>query len=83
MAINILRVFQTDCPDGRLHKSKIVDMYAMIIPRKNATVLVDHIFRVFDRDDNGFIDFKVQPLLMHLHLELLLFGWSSCKFVEF
>ena len=31
----------------------------MIIPKKNATVLVNHIFRVFDQDDNGFIDFKV------------------------
>jgi len=52
------KVFQGDCPEGRLYKSKIIDMYSMIIPRKNATVLVDHIFRVFDQDDNGFIDFK-------------------------
>ena len=53
------RVFQADCPDGKLYKSKIIDMYAMIIPRKNASILVDHIFRVFDKDSNGFIDFRV------------------------
>lgn len=52
------KVFQGDCPEGRLYKSKIIDMYSMIIPKKNATVLVNHIFRVFDQDDNGFIDFK-------------------------
>ena len=53
------RVFQADCPDGKLYKSKIIDMYGMIIPRKNASILVDHIFRVFDKDSNGFIDFRV------------------------
>ena len=31
----------------------------MIIPEKNASVLVDHIFNVFDGDSNGSIDFAV------------------------
>ena len=34
-------------------------MYSMIIPEKNASVLVDHIFNVFDGDSNGSIDFAV------------------------
>ena len=54
-----LRVFQADCPDGKLYKSKVISMYSMIIPTKNASVLVDHIFNVFDRDSNGSIDFAV------------------------
>ena len=54
-----LRVFQADCPDGKLYKSKVISMYSMIIPEKNASVLVDHIFNVFDRDSNGSIDFAV------------------------
>ena len=56
------RVFQADCPDGKLYKSKVISMYSMIIPEKNATVLVDHIFNVFDRDSNGFIDFAVYTM---------------------
>ena len=39
--------------------SKVVEMYSMIIPNKSATVLVEHIFRVFDNDANGHIDFMV------------------------
>ena len=39
--------------------SKVVEMYSMIIPNKSATVLVEHIFRVFDNDANGYIDFMV------------------------
>jgi len=30
----------------------------MILPVKNATVFVDQIFRIFDKDGNGSIDFK-------------------------
>ena len=52
--------FQVDCPDGNLGKDKILDMYSMILPVKNATVFVDQIFRIFDKDGNGSIDFKVK-----------------------
>jgi len=50
--------FSVDCPDGNLGKDKILDMYSMILPVKNATVFVDQIFRIFDKDGNGSIDFK-------------------------
>ena len=53
-------IFQVDCPDGNLGKDKILDMYSMILPVKNATVFVDQIFRIFDKDGNGSIDFKVR-----------------------
>ena len=36
---NFCRVFKNDCPDGKLHMSKVIEMYSMIIPNKNATVL--------------------------------------------
>ena len=48
-----------DCPDGELGKDKILDMYSMILPVGNAKVFVDQIFRIFDKDGNGTIDFKV------------------------
>lgn len=50
--------FKVDCPDGQLTKTQILDMYAMILPVGNAKVFVDQIFRIFDKDGNGSIDFK-------------------------
>ena len=35
-------------------------MYSMILPAGNAQVFVDQIFRIFDKDGNGSIDFKVR-----------------------
>ena len=51
-------LFQVDCPDGQLGKDKILDMYSMILPVGNAKLFVDQIFRIFDKDGNGTIDFK-------------------------
>ena len=53
------RGFKQDCPDGQLSKDKILEMYSMILPAGNAKVFVDQIFRIFDKDGNGSIDFKV------------------------
>ena len=37
-------------------------MYSMILPAGNANVFVDQIFRIFDKDGNGSIDFKVSSI---------------------
>ncbi|XP_035715757.1 neuronal calcium sensor 2 [Folsomia candida] len=50
--------FKQDCPNGRLTPSKFVDMYKMFFPSGNAEEFCDHVFRTFDLDQNGFIDFK-------------------------
>lgn len=50
---------QQDCPNGRLTPAKFVDMYKMFFPNGNAEEFCDHVFRTFDMDKNGFIDFKV------------------------
>ena len=57
---NNFRGFKKDCPDGQLHKEKVLEMYSMILPEGNARVFVDQIFRIFDEDANGSIDFKVK-----------------------
>ena len=51
--------FKEDCPQGYLGKEKVMEMYAMILPKGNAKVFVEQIFRMFDKDENGHIDFKV------------------------
>lgn len=50
---------QQDCPNGKLTPAKFVDMYKMFFPSGNAEEFCDHVFRTFDMDKNGYIDFKV------------------------
>lgn len=50
--------FKQDCPNGKLTPVKFVDMYKMFWPSGNAEQFCDHVFRTFDTDKNGFIDFK-------------------------
>ena len=47
-------------------------MYTMILPEGNAKNFVEQIFRVFDKDGDGTIDFKVNVLDLDL-LENFLF----------
>lgn len=53
---------QSDCPNGRLTPAKFVDMYKMFFPSGNAEEFCDHVFRTFDMDKNGYIDFKVSVI---------------------
>lgn len=55
-------MLQQDCPNGRLTPAKFVDMYKMFFPSGNAEEFCDHVFRTFDMDKNGYIDFKVRSL---------------------
>ena len=58
---NILcRGFKKDCPGGLLCQDKVLEMYTMILPEGNAKNFVEQIFRVFDKDGDGTIDFKVK-----------------------
>uniref|UniRef100_A0A4D5RA48 Neuronal calcium sensor 2 n=1 Tax=Scolopendra viridis TaxID=118503 RepID=A0A4D5RA48_SCOVI len=50
--------FRQDCPNGRLTPAKFMDMYKMFFPSGNAEEFCDHVFRTFDTDKNGYIDFK-------------------------
>ena len=59
-------------------KDKILDMYSMILPVGNAKVFVDQIFRIFDKDGNGTIDFKVIVLInARWVMEFLTRGYKS------
>lgn len=67
----ILRL-QQDCPNGRLTPAKFVDMYKMFFPSGNAVEFCDHVFRTFDMDKNGYIDFKVTNALIVDHYDAVL-----------
>lgn len=62
---------QQDCPNGKLTPAKFVDMYKMFFPSGNAEEFCDHVFRTFDMDKNGYIDFKVS--FVHLFYEVTYF----------
>ena len=42
----------------------MLDLYSMLMPDGDASVFVDQIFRIFDRDGNGSIDFKLSFLTL-------------------
>ena len=49
--------FREECPDGILDKDAIMKIYDEISPLGNSKDFVDHIFRIFDKDASGSIDF--------------------------
>ena len=55
---NLYKGFKQDCPKGRLTPAEFVEMYKMFFPNGNAEQFCDHVFRIIDTDNNGFIEFK-------------------------
>ena len=52
------KMFMKDCPNGRLTPKKFIDLYKLFIWKGNAELYCEHVFRTFDTDQNGYIDFK-------------------------
>ncbi|XP_064486495.1 neuronal calcium sensor 2-like isoform X2 [Ornithodoros turicata] len=48
----------SDCPSGRLSRSKFLEIYKLFFTTGNPDRFCDHVFRTFDADNNGHIDFK-------------------------
>ena len=58
--------FIIDCPTGQLTPDKFIDLYKMFIWRGNAEQYCEHVFRTFDTDQNGVIDFEEFLLAMYV-----------------
>merc|ERR1712128_127848 len=52
------RGFKQDCPDGKLSPDAFMKIYSKCFPMGKTAQFCDHVFRTFDTDRNGFIDFK-------------------------
>jgi len=50
--------FMRDCPNGQLTRAKFLEVYASFFPDGNAEKFCEHVFRTFDADNSGKIDFK-------------------------
>ena len=50
--------FKADCPGGKLSPDLFMKIYSKCFPAGKAEEFCAHVFRTFDSDNNGFIDFK-------------------------
>ena len=58
--------FMEDCPDGKLTPDSFMHIYGNTFLTGNAKEFCDHVFRTFDKDKNGFIDFTEFLLAIHV-----------------
>merc|ERR1712059_92488 len=58
--------FSRDCPTGRLTRDVFVKMYSKLFLAGNSEDFCRHVFRIFDTDKNGYIDFKEFLLSMEV-----------------
>ena len=56
--LDFYKGFLSDCPQGKLSAGSFMKIYSKCFPAGNAKEFCDHVFRTFDSDKNGFIDFK-------------------------
>ena len=54
---------QRDCPDGQLSRQQFRDIYKELFPGGDPQAFCDHVFRSFDLDCNGTLEFAVCFLL--------------------
>ena len=59
--------FMENCPTGQLTRDKFIDLYKLFIRTGNAEQYCEHVFRTFDIDQNGVIEFDEFLLAMHVN----------------
>ncbi|TSK14598.1 Recoverin [Bagarius yarrelli] len=58
--------FQKECPSGCISREQFESIYARFFPDANPKAYAQHVFRSFDSDSNGTLDFKEYIVALHL-----------------
>nr|AWC68243.1 recoverin [Cemophora coccinea] len=58
--------FKKQCPDGRIGKVEFEKIYSTFFPNSDPKVYARHVFRSFDTNDDGTLDFREYIIALHL-----------------
>jgi neurocalcin delta len=57
---DLFKKFSKDCPSGQMNIDDFKAMYETLFPSGDSGQFADHVFKAYDKDGNGVIDFKVR-----------------------
>uniref|UniRef100_A0A3Q1FLZ3 Recoverin 2 n=1 Tax=Acanthochromis polyacanthus TaxID=80966 RepID=A0A3Q1FLZ3_9TELE len=58
--------FQKQCPTGRITPEEFEQIYERFFPESDAKSYARHVFRSFDTNDDGTLDFKEYIIALHM-----------------
>lgn len=58
--------FKKQCPTGRITKEEFQTIYSKFFPDSDANTYAQHVFRSFDTNDDGTLDFKEYIIALHM-----------------
>lgn len=58
--------FKRQCPTGRISKDEFQAIYSKFFPDSDAQTYAQHVFRSFDTNDDGTLDFKEYIIALHM-----------------
>ena len=58
--------FKKQCPSGRITKGEFQNIYSKFFPDCDANTYAQHVFRSFDTNDDGTLDFKEYIIALHM-----------------
>ena len=58
--------FLKDCPSGRITRQEFQSIYAKFFPEADPKAYAQHVFRSFDANSDGTLDFKEYVIALHM-----------------